>query len=190
MYEGNETFFGNGLSSEVILTDFWRWAYGDFLNNIHRAVLAEFIVAIGLGITKNPGEEVRKQWRPYDLLTQEGWRVEVKCASYVQSWECRHPDHVSYRIAPSRMPAETGDIRDEDPQQWNCDVYVFVLYKAESPEEDPLNLDLWEFRILKTATLNAERPNQKTITLPSLQSLDPIVCDFSGLKDGLRRTMA
>ena len=34
--------------------DFWAWAYSDILNNVDRAVFAEFVVGSALGVTDAP----------------------------------------------------------------------------------------------------------------------------------------
>lgn len=191
MYYGSEQFTENGKELEIRVQDFWRWAYGDFINNIQRGVLAEYIVSSAIGCLESSSlEKHREQWRPYDLLSPDGWKIEVKSAAYVQSWDSKHPDHVSYSIAPARIPDENGDYKDDSPKQRNSDAYIFALYKAMSSDEDPINLDLWEFRVLRTSILDAEKPSQKSITLPSLQALDPIVCGYSGLSEALRLAMA
>ncbi len=190
MYTGSEHFILEGSQLKASLIDFWKWAYGDFVNNIHRSVLAEYIVALGLGIAHSQSEDCRVQWQPCDLITPEGLRIEVKSAAYVQSWDIRYPDHVSYRIAPAQLPDPVDGYVDGAPKQRNCDVYVFCLYKATSPDQNPLDLDLWEFSILKTSILDAERPYQKTITLPSLEKLDPVLCIFNDLPEGLHKAMA
>ena len=89
---GNERFTVNGHELDISMCDFWRWAYSDMSNNINRSVLAEYIVASALGNAGVTIEATRIMWRPYDLLSQDGYRVEVKSAAYVQSWDAKHPD--------------------------------------------------------------------------------------------------
>jgi hypothetical protein len=48
-----------------------------------RGVLAEYIVSMDI---KCP-YQVREEWDAYDLITPEKVKVEVKSASYLQSWE-------------------------------------------------------------------------------------------------------
>lgn len=189
IYEGTEHFSFDGTMIQETVTDFWKWAYGDFINNIQRSVLAEYIVSLAIGCKSLPGEQHRQQWRPYDLTTTDGHRVEVKSAAYVQSWDTKHPDHVSYSIAPARTPDETGDYKDDSPLHRNSDIYVFALYKAMSAEQDPLDLDLWEFYVLPTAVLDREKPTQKTITLPSLCNLSPIMCKFDTLSESVMKAL-
>ena len=61
--------------------DFWAWAYSDILNNVDRAVFAEFVVGMALGVTDAP----RVEWDDVDLRYR-GKNIEVKSAAYVQSW--------------------------------------------------------------------------------------------------------
>lgn len=191
MYTGSEKFILHGKELDNTVSDFWRWAYSDFINNIGRSVLAEYIVASALDITSIDTEMMRKMFRPYDLLTKEGIRVEVKCASYIQTWgAAKHPDRVSFRIAPARMPDDTGDYNSKSPLQRNCDIYVFSLFKGMTADCSPLNLDLWEFYILPTSVLDDNMPTQKTITYQSLMRLQPILTDYYGIEDGIKQLMS
>ena len=186
MYEGNETFSYNKNQLEMNMLSFWQWAYSDLSNNIRRSILAEYIVASALDITS----DTRQVWNaPYDLLSKEGYKLEVKSAAYVQSWDAKHPDHVSYRIAPARQPDETGDYKIDSPLVRSADVYIFCLYKALTREESPLNLDLWDFFVLPTSVLDEHKPTQKTITLPVLMQLGPAVCKYDKLGDTIKNIM-
>lgn len=186
---GNERFTVNGHELDISMCDFWRWAYSDMSNNINRSVLAEYIVASALGNAGVTIEATRIMWRPYDLLSQDGYRVEVKSAAYVQSWDAKHPDCITYRIAPARLPDETGDYKLDAPSQRNSDVYIFCIYKAMTKDESPLNLDLWDFYVLPTRILDEKKPTQKTITLPSLMSLEPLWCDYNGIGEAVKTAM-
>jgi len=42
----------NAGSDVYTLRDFWAWAYSDLIGNTERGRLAEFIVAMALGITE------------------------------------------------------------------------------------------------------------------------------------------
>lgn len=191
---GNEHFIANGHDIDISLRDFWQWAYSDFSNNISRSVLAEYIVATSLNYSGMSTETNRVMWQPFDLFAKDSandksYRVEVKSAAYVQSWDAKHPDHISFRIAPARMPDETGDYKADAPLQRNSDLYVFAIYKALSKDESPFNLDLWEFYVLPTRVLDEKKPTQKTITLPSLLQLEPTWCDYYGIGDAIKNTM-
>lgn len=189
MYNGTEHFSVNGREIPLTMRDFWIWAYSDLTNNIRRSVLAEYIVASSLEITHIPSESVRTMWRPYDLLTKDGLKVEVKSAASIQSWDAKHPEFISFRIAPARIPDETGDYKRFSPKQRNSDLYVFCIFTGMSADDSPLNLDLWEFYILPTKVLNEEKPTQKTITLTSLLKLGPVWSDYYGLSEAIDKAM-
>lgn len=178
MHNPTEHFIINNQESPLTMTDFWSWAYSDLTNNIYRSVLAEYIVSTAI----NAVQPYRVMWQPYDLLTESGARIEVKSAAYVQSWECRHPDHISFRIAPAQMPDPNDGYSDDAPKQRNCDIYVFCIYTALTASESPLNLDLWDFYVLPTEILDQEIPTQKTISLPSLLRFAPVKCQYGELK--------
>lgn len=185
-YTGNEPLIVNGKKTSITINDYWRWAYSDLSNNINRSVFAEFIVASALDIVSLQTEQSRTMWRPYDLLTSEGCKVEVKSAGYVQSHDIKHPDCISFRIAPARLPDETGDYKMDAPLQRNAEVYVFCIYKGLSRDNNPLDMDLWEFYVLSTKILDEKKPTQKTITLPSLIQLNPIYCDYYGIDKAIK----
>jgi len=72
---------GNGGKEiPVQLIDFWRWSASD------------------IGLAHN----VRSEWESYDLKTQKGKRIEVKSASYLQSWFQKELSKISFSIRPSR----------------------------------------------------------------------------------------
>jgi hypothetical protein len=78
-----EPFTAAGRPVGPAVADFWHWSRSDLLDNTERGVLAEFIVAIALGI---PADGMREGWAAWDLTTPDGVRVEVKSAAYLQSW--------------------------------------------------------------------------------------------------------
>ncbi len=182
LYNSNENFKLNNKPIENTIGDFWTWAYSDLTNNINRSVLAEYIVASALNLTNIDSEKYRIMFRAYDLLTEDNYRVEVKSAANIQSWGAKHPNKINFKIAPARLPDETGDYKDDAPKQRNCDIYVFCVYRAQSLEQSPLDLDLWDFYVLATSILDKYIPNQLTISLPSLMKFKPIECNYSQLK--------
>ena len=61
-----------------ISLDFWRWPASDLTNNALRGVLAEYIVALALRLTKS----TRVEWDAPDLVTPSGVKIEVESAVY------------------------------------------------------------------------------------------------------------
>lgn len=73
-------------SPELLAADvlsFWQWSASDLVSNTMRGVLAEYIVALAMGIDTEEG--VRREWDAYDLLFEGKIEVEVKSAAYIQS---------------------------------------------------------------------------------------------------------
>lgn len=176
---GSEKFSFEGKEIGYSLLDYWSWSFSDIYNNIYRGIMAEYIVATAMGITPPQGDFIRIVWDSYDLLSPKGKRVEVKSASYLQSWD-GDPSKISYDISPARTYDDNTHKYGINLQR-NNDVYVFCLFKALSRDVSPLNLDYWDFYILPTHTLNEKRPKQKTITWNSLQKLKPIHCRYDSL---------
>lgn len=75
MYQGNELFIIQGAPSTINVQDFWKWGYSNFIDNVQRGVLAESIVANAIGAINEPSEKSRIIWRPFDVLSPEGWRI-------------------------------------------------------------------------------------------------------------------
>jgi len=167
---GTEKFLRHLKSLDVDLLSFWRWAASDLVSNATRGVLAEYIVGKALGLA----DGVRAEWDAFDLLTKEGLKIEVKSASYIQSWFHKNLSKITFGIQPTKgWDPSTNESAAEISRQ--ADVYVFCLLAHKDQETlDPLNLDQWEFYVLPATILNAACPTQKTIGLSSLSRLGAV----------------
>lgn len=161
---GDELFHSDGRDIGVELKGFWSWAYSALLDNVARGVLAEFLVAFALGITKTPREE----WARYDLESKEGTTIEVKNSAYIQSWEQKDHSLIEFDVKQTKgWIEETG--WSDDPQR-HSDVYVFCLLAEKDQEKiDPMNVGQWEFYVVSTSEIDHRLGKQKTITLRSLK---------------------
>lgn len=81
---GTELLTFNDKNIGYSLLDFWQWSVSDLISNATRGRLAEFIV--GTAVEINP-KKVRDEWDFFDIKTDNGIKIEVKSASYIQSWE-------------------------------------------------------------------------------------------------------
>lgn len=165
---------------------FWRWAYSDFLSNALRGVLAEFIVAQALGGDSRP----RTEWDAYDLITEDGLKIEVKSSAYLQSWPQQRPSTIRFDIGLKRgWEAATNLYAQEAGRA--ADVYVFCIF-AEGRREhaDPLELSQWFFLVCPTAWLNAHFPAQKTVALSTLESTGLKRLEFGGLRGAIEKAAA
>jgi hypothetical protein len=76
------------------------------LSNATRGRFAEFIVGTAMGLDP---KNLRDEWAAYDLTTDEGIKIEVKSASYIQSWNQKRLSNISFSIKPAKYwDAETN----------------------------------------------------------------------------------
>lgn len=189
IYIGNEPFMVGGKDVNLTMNDFWRWAYSDLNNSIERSMLAKFIVASSLEITAIGVESIRDAGKSYDLLSKDGYKIDVRSAAYIQTLDDERPDHISFSIAPLKSSSRTAAGCETDMLQRNSDVCIFCIYKAQTKDETPLDLDLWDFYVLSTKALNEKKPALKTITLPSLMQMEPVWCDYYGMSEAIQKLL-
>jgi hypothetical protein len=179
---GSETFRNENQHLQYTVADFWRWAFSDLVDNTTRGAVAEYIVALALGVADGG---IRVGWSAYDLTTNEGVKVEVKSASYIQSWGQKQHSSIKFRIPPTYAFDDEQNIFLPD-QKRQADVYVFaLLHHREKGTVDPLNVEQWTFHILATSVLNAQIPLQKDLALSRLLSLEPITTSFNGIAEAI-----
>ena len=175
---GDEPFEFNGSSLPISLLSFWQWYASDIVGNAMRGILAEYIVASSVGMSSG----TRTEWDAFDIETSEGIKVEVKSGAYVQSWEQKKHSAIQFSIRPTYgWDSESNSRSKEIIRQ--ADVYVFCLLKhKEQSSINPLNLDQWVFYVVPTRTLNQSLGAQKTISLNSLEKLNPKKVNYGGLR--------
>ncbi|WP_105172250.1 hypothetical protein [Pseudoalteromonas sp. T1lg24] len=179
---GDELFEFNGSSLPMSLLSFWQWSSSDIVGNAMRGILAEYIVASSVGM--NSG--IRTEWDAFDIETPEGIKVEVKSGAYIQSWEQKRHSTIQFSIRPSQgWDSESNERNSEVRRQ--ADIYVFCLLKHKDQSSiNPLNLEQWEFYVLPTNTLDQSVGAQKTITLNSLEKLNPIKVNYGELHASIK----
>jgi hypothetical protein len=178
---GDEPFHLTGTPMDSLLVNFWSWSMSDLVSNTTRGVLAEYIVAHALGLT----DRLRIEWDAYDLRTPSGTRIEVKAAGYLQSWHHDKLSAINFNIRPARGWDASTNVLAPNPQR-HADIYVFcVLKHKDKATLDPLNLDQWEFYLLRAAVLNEQLGEQRTLSLGRLLKLDPLRVTYGGLAAGI-----
>lgn len=180
---GEEVLNIHGETLPIKLVDFWSWSSSDILSNSLRGIFAEFIIASALNITNKP----RIEWDAYDLITEEGIKIEVKSSAYLQSWKQSKYSTISFDISPTRgWNSGTNEYSLELKRQ--ADIYIFcLLAHKDKLTVDPLNLSQWEFYILDTEILSEKMPLQKNIGLKSLLALNPIKTKYNNIKEFIRK---
>ncbi len=181
---GDEQFYQNGSILNLSLINFWQWSVSDLVSNATRGILAEYIVAYALGLT----DGVRAEWDAFDLLTIDGIKIEVKSAAYLQTWYHQKLSAIKFNIRPTRLlAASTNKLAIEIKRQ--ADIYVFCVlnHKEKNSLLDPLNLEQWEFYILRASVLNEKIMKQKTIGLASLQKLNPLIAKYEEIGECVQK---
>ncbi|MBN2022834.1 MAG: hypothetical protein JW809_08555 [Pirellulales bacterium] len=181
---GAEAFHRDGHDLGFDLLDFWRWSASDVVSNATRGRLAEYIVARALGI---PTSSVRDEWAAFDLETENGTRIEVKSAAFLQSWHQDALSKIVFRVRPSRAWNPDTNQMVSQPAR-HAQVYVFALLAhRDKTTVDPLNVGQWQFFVLPAKTLNQRTRSQDSITLGSLQRLREGPIAFDGLVRAVRQ---
>lgn len=178
---GAEPLHANGSPLGVSLQQFWQWSGSDLISNSQRGILAEFLVALALGVDGG----VRTEWDAYDLRTDSGIKVEVKASGYVQSWAQEKLSSVGFDIALKRSWDASTNISATEAAR-PADVYVFAVHAhIDQASIDPLDVTQWEFYVLGTPVLNQACRSQKRISLGTLQRLCPKAVPFEGLGEAV-----
>lgn len=183
---GTEPFRFRGEAQSHVLSDFWRWYCSDLVGNALRGVLAEYIVAAALGCT----DTARREWEPYDLITKDGIKVEVKSAAYVQSWAQSRPSTIRFDVRPSRTWDYSTNKYDPVARR-DAHVYVFALLDHQDIQTvDPLNLDQWRFYVTATKVLDTRLAKQKSIGLRTLSLLGLCAIQYHEVEAAVRSAAA
>lgn len=181
--DGAEPFFeGEGREVASVL-DFGRWSSSDLVGSSFRGVLAEFLVGQALGVDPR---NVRVEWDAWDLVTVDGTTVEVKSASYWQTWKQVRPSDIRFDLAEHQSWTSETDTFDEGKSR-PADVYVFcVLGCRHNPNVDPLDLSEWNFPVVSAATIDDVVGDQKSIGLgPLISRIEPRHASFADLADAV-----
>jgi hypothetical protein len=97
---GDEAFREDATDLPFDLRGFWQWSASDLVSNATRDILAEYIVALALGVDVSG---VCDEWAPFDPVTPDGTRVEVKTPAFLQSWhQAQHSGPISPCAAHGR----------------------------------------------------------------------------------------
>ena len=165
---GTEKIMDSGTETEYNLLDFWRWSVSDILSNATRGRFAEFIVGTAIGI--NP-LNLRDEWDAFDLTTDDGIKIEVKSASYIQSWNQKQLSKISFSIKKARYWDAVNNMQRGEPKR-HADLYVLCHLKhIDQTTIDPLKMEQWDFYVLRTFRLDNYERSQSSITINSLRKL-------------------
>tara|TARA_Y100000588_G_scaffold77695_1_gene81037 strand:- start:266 stop:862 length:597 start_codon:yes stop_codon:yes gene_type:complete len=152
---------GETTLARSTIKDFWQWAYSDLVGNTDRGTLAEYIVAKAIGDER----KTRNSWESFDLTAFDGTKVEVKSASFVQSWHQNQLTRVQFLIKKT----QEWDPRTNTfipPAKRHADVYVFcLLSETVKINLNPLDINQWEFYVLGTREIDRDFGDRQSISL-------------------------
>jgi len=172
---GHEPIGGTGAT----IRDFWAWTLSDLRTNTVRPMLAEFLVARALGAHHHP----RIEWDACDVRTDDGIRVEVKSAAYLQAWAQVKPSNITFAGLSART--WTPEAGYSVAGSYNADVYVFGLQTAtDHAEYDALNLNQWSFWVLPRSVVEAT--GQRSLSLARVQELSERSLTYAELAHRVR----
>lgn len=182
---GNESFHRRGKKLPFTLLDFWQWSSSDLISNTNRGIVAEYLVANDLGLTT----DIRTQWRPYDLITENGTKIEVKASAYLQGWFQEDFSKISFSVAPS-LAWDRGTNKYARDKKRQADVYIFCLLAHKEPDSlNPLDVEQWKFFVLSTNCLDKEIQNQKKISLDGLKRLKAVEVDYGEISGAVKQVL-
>jgi len=173
---GAEPFRSGSQVLQATVFDYWRWSGSDLMSNRERSILGEFLVAMALGLEKEP----RLEWNGYDLKMDK-LKIEIKTSSAKQSWPQSKPSPIRFDIAPQKYAWDAETDTTDYEEKRHADVYVF----CELHGDDPLDTAGWKFYVVSTAVLNQRLPNQKSIGVKPLMDLHPTVSTYADLKKNI-----
>jgi hypothetical protein len=176
---GREQLSYNGTKTDYNLFDFWRWSVSDILSNATRGRFAEFIV--GTAIKIDP-LNLRDEWDAFDLTTDDGIKIEVKSAAYIQAWYQKNYSTISFSIKPSKYWDAENNMQAKEAKR-HADLYVFCVLKHKDQNTiNPLKMEQWEFYVVPTIDLDNYKRSQHSITLKSLNKVAKPI-SYPGLQD-------
>jgi hypothetical protein len=165
------------------MRDFWSWGYSNLTSNTQRGMYAEYLVSIALNAV-TPIRTDWADWGPYDVLTPEGIKVEVKCSAYLQAWKQTKLSKIIFGIAQTHKFDFDADAFTYDSEfVRHADVYVFCLETCKNPDElNERDLSQWEFYVVPTTQINKELGSQKTVSLSTLIKIGARRVSFCDLR--------
>jgi hypothetical protein len=169
-------FGNNELKTSIV--DFWRWNQSDLIENRNRGILSEFIVISALGIETN----TRLEWDAYDLVANDNTKIEVKSAAYIQAWEQSRLSSIKFDIAPKKQLQPDNNYTKEKVRA--ADIYIFcLLHHKDQDTINPIELNQWTFYLVLKKVLDETIPEQKSITISTIERLLHEKCNYLDLKE-------
>ena len=175
---GREEIHHNGHPVGGSLLGFWQWAGSGLEGNTFRGWLAEYLVALDLGIAHG----VRSGWIAYDLEMEDGTKVEIKSSAYVQHWKQKGLSTPRFSIRPALGWDPDTDTYTEHPRRAS-DYYVFCLHKhRDQATLDVLNVSQWTFFVIPTKAIDDKLDSQKSVGVTTLRRIGACEVPFGKIR--------
>jgi len=170
-----------------IVLGFWQWAMSDVRMNTVRGYLAEFMVATATGDPR----ETRIEWAPFDVLTRDGAKVEVKASGYLQSWTSTSPTTPRWDCksvdASSSWDEEAAMTKPVKPSD-RVNAWAFALQTCREPADyRPLDMNQWEFRVVPHRRLLKLRQHYIGISALEAEPVAAAAVSYDDLDRAVRR---
>ena len=105
------------------------------------------------------------------MITTSGVKIEVKTSAYLQAWSQKRLSTISFTGLKKRKLGSRDNTYAAEAT-YNADLYVFCVQTEKDPLKwDALNLDQWQFYMLRWAEL--ADLDQKTLSLGPLAKMCP-----------------
>ena len=163
---GNERFILNNKELEFGILDLWQSKYANIYNM--QDVIAEFLVEKALVIDKAQNTDY---WTLWDILYR-GYRIEVKETGYYHPWNENGKISFQRKFGITKANSNYESEETENKYERQNDIYVFCLNTGDTREtSNPMNVNNWEFYIVRTAVINQECGNNKHISLGRVRKI-------------------
>jgi hypothetical protein len=152
--------------------------------NVYRSVLVEAMLDIALG---DDWKWVAGDYAPFDFRHSDQTRLEVKQASYHQSWTSTAKQKPTFDVA-KRTGFFEGELWTEHAQPArNTDLYVFGHHGVEDRSlADHRRPDQWHFAVIDATLLGAEKTlSRKRLTeMSGWCAIDQVLEEVEKLRCG------
>ena len=151
---------------------------------------AEFLVECAI---KDLGKiETREAWGDWDVLSEEGTKIEVKCCSYIQDWDQEDYTKIQWGGLKAKelyYSEAVKPFKELGVADYKSDVYVLALLKHKDHATlNILDLDQWDFYVLSRDQIRIVADNGPRVTARMLIKHDVKVVGFKSLGETIRQT--
>lgn len=171
---GAEVFKNTDVDFTVL--QFWQYAFSNLNSNVLRGALAEFLIE---NTIKDPKEiKVRNPWGDFDVITEKGTKIEVKCSAFLQDWDQTNLSSPLFSGLKAKELYWNSAVSEKKKtvKAYKADLYILVLQKHKNPNTlDLLDMNQWAFYLLTKNELRAVSRDGNSISLTRLnkQKIDP-----------------